>query len=134
MIARGQRRRVPPLFAPAGPSARQIGPALASAPEPGTRHCARGPPIKAMIQIAMESRPRGAHHSVPDMLLGQRSDPASPAENQAPHPAPTDQGDLVMIRITLNGARRKGHTGRFTCGITLSIGKRAAHAANEVAR
>lgn len=26
----------------------------------------------------------GAHHSVPDMLLGQRSDPASPAVNQAP--------------------------------------------------
>jgi len=30
------------------------------------------------------------------MLLGQRSDPASPAENQAPHPAPTVQGDLAM--------------------------------------
>jgi len=29
------------------------------------------------------------------MLLGQRSDPASPAEDQAPHPAPTVQGDLV---------------------------------------
>jgi len=26
-----------------------------------------------------------------------------------------------MIRITLNGARRKGHTGRVTCGITPSI-------------
>jgi len=29
------------------------------------------------------------------MLLGQRSDPASPAESQAPHPATTVQGDLV---------------------------------------
>jgi hypothetical protein len=39
-----------------------------------------------------------------------------------------------MIRIALNGARRKGHTGRFTCGITPSIGKGSALAANEVAR
>ena len=39
-----------------------------------------------------------------------------------------------MIRITLNGARRKGHTARFTCGITSSIGKWAAPAAKEVAR
>jgi hypothetical protein len=39
-----------------------------------------------------------------------------------------------MISITLNGARRKGHTGRFTCGITLGIGKWAAPAANEVAQ
>jgi hypothetical protein len=39
-----------------------------------------------------------------------------------------------MIRITLNGARRKGPTGRVTCGITPSIGKWSAPAANEVAR
>jgi hypothetical protein len=39
-----------------------------------------------------------------------------------------------MIRITLNGARRKGPAGRFTCGITSSTGKRAAPAADEVAR
>jgi hypothetical protein len=39
-----------------------------------------------------------------------------------------------MIRITLNGARRKGPAGRFTCGITPSIGEWAAPAANEVAR
>jgi hypothetical protein len=38
-----------------------------------------------------------------------------------------------MIRIALNGARRKGYTGRFTCGITPSIGKWSAPAANEVA-
>ena len=39
-----------------------------------------------------------------------------------------------MIRITLNGARRKGPMGRVTCGITLSIGKWAAPAATEVPR
>jgi hypothetical protein len=39
-----------------------------------------------------------------------------------------------MIRITLNGARRKGPTGRFTCGITATIKKWAVPAANEVAR
>ena len=129
MIARGQGRRVPSPFASAG----RIGPALVTAPEPGSRDRARGPP-----EIQSGSRCNdvagAAHHSVPDMLLGQRSDPASPAENQAPHPAPTDQGDLVMIRITLNGARRKGPVGRFTCGITPSIGKWAAPAANGVAR
>jgi hypothetical protein len=27
---------------------------------------------------------QGGHHSVPDMLLGQRSDPASPAETKLP--------------------------------------------------
>jgi hypothetical protein len=39
-----------------------------------------------------------------------------------------------MIRIALNGARRKGSTGRFTCGITTNAGKRTALAAKEVAR
>ncbi len=39
-----------------------------------------------------------------------------------------------MINITLNGARRKGLTGRFTCGITPTIAKWAAPAAKEVAR
>ena len=39
-----------------------------------------------------------------------------------------------MIRIALNGARRKGPAGRFTCGIIPSIGKGPALAANEVAR
>jgi hypothetical protein len=39
-----------------------------------------------------------------------------------------------MIRITLNGARRKGHTGRVTCGITPSIRERSARATKEVAR
>ena len=39
-----------------------------------------------------------------------------------------------MINIILNGARRKGPTGRFTCGITPNIGKWAAPAAKVVAR
>ena len=39
-----------------------------------------------------------------------------------------------MISITLNGARRKGPMGRFTCGITTNVGKWPAPAANEVAR
>jgi len=38
-----------------------------------------------------------------------------------------------MISITLNGARRKGPKGRFTCGITRDI-ERWAAAAKEVAR
>ena len=130
MIARGQRRRVPPSFAPAGPSARGVGPALATASEP---HSARGPPEESPPRIARESRRWGAHHSVPDMLLGQRSDPASPAVNQAPHPEPTDQGDLVMISITLNHAVCKGQSSHFTCGITPGMGKWSAPAANEVA-
>lgn len=84
MIARGQGRRVPPLFAPAGPSARGIGPALVTAPEPAPRHRARGPPRECPNQDRDAMTSWGGHHSVPDMLLGQRSDPASPAENQAP--------------------------------------------------
>jgi hypothetical protein len=51
MIARGQGRRVPPPFAPAGPPARRIAPTLVTAPEPGSRHRARGPPGKAPIKI-----------------------------------------------------------------------------------
>lgn len=39
-----------------------------------------------------------------------------------------------MIRIALNGARRKGHTGPSICGITPSIRKGSALAAKEVAR
>jgi hypothetical protein len=38
-----------------------------------------------------------------------------------------------MIYITLNDARCKGLTGRFTCGIIPSTGKWPAPAANEVA-
>jgi hypothetical protein len=86
MIARGQRRRVPPAFAPAGPSARRIGPALAAASEPGPRHSARGPPGETprprLRGIASQGAPTIPS---PDMLPGQRSDPVSPAVNQAPH-------------------------------------------------
>jgi hypothetical protein len=39
-----------------------------------------------------------------------------------------------MIRIALNGARRKGHRAHFTCGITPNMGKWPAPAANEVAQ
>ncbi len=39
-----------------------------------------------------------------------------------------------MIRIALNGARRKAHAGHFTCGITPNTGKWTAPAANEVAQ
>lgn len=38
-----------------------------------------------------------------------------------------------MIHITLNNARRKGLTGRFTCGIIPRTEKWSAPAANEVA-
>jgi len=38
-----------------------------------------------------------------------------------------------MIYITLNDARCKGLTGRFTCGIIPHVGKWSAPAANEVA-
>jgi hypothetical protein len=39
-----------------------------------------------------------------------------------------------MIKITLNGARRKGPPGRFTCGITTNIGEWPASATREVTR
>jgi hypothetical protein len=54
MIGKGQGRRVPPLCAPAGPPARRTRPALVTAPEPGPRYRARGPPGKAPIKIAMQ--------------------------------------------------------------------------------
>jgi hypothetical protein len=38
-----------------------------------------------------------------------------------------------MISITRNHAGRKGQSGQFTCGITLTTGKWSAPAANEVA-
>jgi len=91
-------------------------------------------PGKACIKIATGYMSAGvAHHSVPDMLLGQRLDPASPAVNQAPDLNRQKRGDLVMIYITLNDARCKGLTGRFTCGIIPHVGKWSAPAANEVA-
>lgn len=84
MIARGPGRRVSPPFAPAGSAALRIGPILATAPGSRIRHCARGPPRKAPAKIASKSRPRALTITSPDMLLGQRMDPASPAVNQAP--------------------------------------------------
>jgi len=135
MIGRGQERRVPPPFAPDRPPAHRIAPAPAAAPEPGPRHRARGPPGECPTSRSRGNDVAGAATiPSPDMLLGQRSDPASPAETKLPICKPTVQGDLVMISITLNGARRKGPRGRFTCGITPSIGKWAAPAAKEVAR
>jgi hypothetical protein len=84
MIARGKRRGVPPLFARAGPLTRRIGAALAAAPQPGTRYRARGPP-RGPDQDRDAFAPQGRPTiPPPDMLLGQRSDPASPAVNQAP--------------------------------------------------
>jgi len=38
-----------------------------------------------------------------------------------------------MISIALNNSVRKGQTGQFACGITPSVGKWSAPAANEVA-
>jgi hypothetical protein len=109
----------------------------------GTRwRCpARGPPLDGLDTGANAFRadcdafaPQGRPTiPSPDMLLGQRSDPASPAVNQAPTLNQQNQGDLVVIHITLNNARRKGQPGRFTCGITPNVGKWSAPAANEVA-
>jgi hypothetical protein len=84
MIARGQGRRVPPLFAPEGPAARRIGPVLATAPQPAPRHRARGPPRKAPSRTRWDYVAGAPTIPSPDMLLGQRSDPASPAVDQAP--------------------------------------------------
>lgn len=83
MIARGQRRKVPPAFAPANPPGCQTGPVLATAPEPAPRQRARGPPGN---RIAARWKYVAGAPTIPspDMLLGQRSDPASPAVNQAP--------------------------------------------------
>lgn len=84
MIARGLGRRVSPPFAPAGSAAPRIGPLLATAPGSRVRHRARGPPRNAPAKIARKSRLRAPTMTSPDMLLGQRMDPASPAVNQAP--------------------------------------------------
>ena len=85
MIARGKRRGVPPLFAPAGPPSCRIGTARAAAPEPGAHYRARGPPRESADQDRDALAPQGRPTiPSPDMLLGQRSDPASPAVNQAP--------------------------------------------------
>ncbi|HEY1965752.1 MAG TPA: hypothetical protein VGG59_12510 [Acidobacteriaceae bacterium] len=85
MIARRKRQGVPPLFAPVGPLSCQIGSALVLIPQPGACCRARGPPQEAPNQDrdGIKSLGRCTTPS-PDMLLGQRSDPASPAENQAP--------------------------------------------------
>ena len=85
MIVRGTRRGVPPLFAPAGPLSCPIGSALVATPEPGARWRARGPPGKSPDQDRDTFAPQGRPTiPPPDMLLGQRSDPASPAVDQAP--------------------------------------------------
>ena len=109
---------------------------------PRPRHCAKARTAPPRARPARESpnQDRDATTSPGRPTIPSRTccwasgrTTASPAENQAPHPEPADQGDLVMIRIALNGARRKGPRGRFTCGITPSIGKWAAPAASEVA-
>jgi hypothetical protein len=96
MIAKGLRRRVPTLFAPAGPSACRIAPGLIPVPEPAPHRCARAPPregcIPVPLKIAMKSRAGAPTIPSPDMLLGQRSDPASPAETKLP-PESAEQGD-----------------------------------------
>jgi hypothetical protein len=85
MIARRKRRGVPPLFAPAGPLNCRIGSALAATPVPGARYRARGPPGERTDQDRDVFAPQGRPTiPSPDMLLGQRSEPASPAVNQAP--------------------------------------------------
>jgi hypothetical protein len=92
MITREKRRGVPPLFAQAGPLSCRIGAALAATSQPlaaipqaGARDRARGPPRKAPDQDRDALAPQGRPIiPSPEMLLGQRSDPASPAVNQAP--------------------------------------------------
>jgi hypothetical protein len=85
MIARGKRRGVPPLFAPAGPVNCRIGTARVAASEPRAHYRARGPPGESPDQDRDAFAPQGRPTiPSPDMLLGQRSDPASPAVNQAP--------------------------------------------------
>lgn len=84
MIARGQGRRVPPLFAPAGPLAQQIGPALAAAPDPGPRRRARGPPAKAAIQIAYGIAPPGRPPFRPGHAAGPAVGPRQPSGTKLP--------------------------------------------------
>jgi len=83
MIARGKRRGVPPLFARAGPLPPKTRHGLSGS---GWRHRARGPPGESPDQDRDAFAPQGRPTiPSPDMLLGQRSDPASPAVNQAPY-------------------------------------------------
>ena len=81
MIARGKRRGVPPLFAQAGPPQSTRHELSGS----GWRRRARGPPRASPDQDRDVFAPQGRPTiPSPEMLLGQRSDPASPAVNQAP--------------------------------------------------
>ena len=85
MIARRKRRGVPPLFAPVGPLSCWIGSALVPIRQPRVCCRARGPPEEGPDQDRDGIKSPGAVHTPsPDMLLGQRSEPASPAVNQAP--------------------------------------------------
>ena len=84
MIARGKRRGVSPLFAPAAPLNCRIGTARVAAPEPGSHYRARGPPGEPRSRSRCIRAAGAPTIPSPDMLLGQRSDPASPAVNQAP--------------------------------------------------
>src|SRR5262249_26192189 len=93
--------------------------ATAREARPGwARYGANAVPRTIAIQFAPQGR---LTIPSPDTLLGQRSDPASPAETKL-SPGPTDQGDLVMTNTTLNDVRCKGPVGRFTCGIAPARG------------
>ena len=59
MIARGKRRGVPPLFAPAGPLNCRIGTAPVAASEPGAHYRARGPPRESPDQDRDAFAPQG---------------------------------------------------------------------------
>jgi hypothetical protein len=134
MIAKGQRWRVPPPFAPARPSAHRIGPTLAAAPDPGPRHRARGPPSGKPGSASRCNDGAGAA-TIPSPTCCWASGRTPLAQRKPSSPSANNRlRRLVVIIITLNRARRKGHMGRFTCGIIPGIGKWAAPAANEVAQ
>jgi hypothetical protein len=84
MIARGQRRRVPPPFAPAGSPGSRIGPAVANAPIRRPRRRARGPPGQAGSISRWSYVAGAAHHSVPGHAAGPAVGPRQPSGNQAP--------------------------------------------------
>ncbi len=109
-----------------------------------TRGAARGPPPhghshRNRAKVVPEptrrnSRAARRYHTVSDVMLGQRMDPASPAMNaKLQHLKRQKKEARLMIYITRYSTRCKSPAGPFTCGIT-AAGNEAAQAVCEVVR
>lgn len=91
-------------------------------------------PTSYRNQTRHNSRAARRYHTVSDVMLGQRSDPASPAMNaKLQHLKRQTKEARLMIYITRYSTRCKSPASRFTCGITVT-GNEAAQAVCGVVR